>query len=132
MSTARSTLVPAGSPARVENATVGAHSSPSRGGSGAVRLTRRGRVVVTVALVALFLVALTWAGGQSAASDDVPPERSQATRTVLVSKGETLWAIAAEAAPERDIRTVIHEIQTMNALPGPELVEGQALVVPVG
>lgn len=106
---------------------------PGDARSAALRLTRRGRIVVTLLLVALFLVALTWAGDQSAASDGpAGTDPGQPTRTVVVSKGDTLWAIAGEAAPGRDIREVMHEIRVMNALPGPELAEGQELVVPAG
>lgn len=95
-----------------------------------VRLTRRGRVLLTALMVALVLVALTLFSGQSAASGSTGTPVP--TRTVEVSRGDTLWAIAADAAPEGDIREVVHQIEQLNALPGPALVEGQELVVPVG
>lgn len=97
---------------------------------GPVRLTRRGRVAITTLLLAFLFVVLVVAGGQSAATDAEGP--GVPTQTVVVAKGDTLWAIAAEVAPERDIREVIHEIEKLNALPGPALVEGQELLVPTG
>lgn len=96
---------------------------------GQVRLTRRGRLVVTLFLLGLMLVAFTVFSGYSSASGetgvDVP------TRTVVVSEGDTLWAIASEVAEEGEIREMVHRIQKLNSLPGPSLVEGQELAVPV-
>jgi cell division protein YceG involved in septum cleavage len=97
---------------------------------GELRLTRRGRVVVTLLMLVIVLVALTMFSGYSAATRE--PGTGVDTRTVVVDQGDTLWAIATEAAGERDVREVVHEIQRLNSLPGPELVEGQELAVPVG
>jgi hypothetical protein len=94
-----------------------------------LRLTRRGRVVVTFLMLGLLLAALTLFSGHSAATDesgtDVP------TRTVVVGEGDTLWGIAQEVAGPGDIREVVHSIEKLNSLPGPSLVEGQVLAVPV-
>ena len=100
---------------------------PARPGS--LKLTRRGRVVVVLLFLVLALAAFVVFSDTSVATrdagDPVP------TRTVVVSEGDTLWAIAAEVAGEEDLRSVVHEIEELNSLSGPELVEGQELAVPV-
>lgn len=95
-----------------------------------LRLTRRGRWTVVVLLLALVLAVSVVFAGRSAATR-VPGE-SVETRTVVVSEGDTLWAIAAGVAGPGEIRDVVHQIEKLNALPGPALVEGQQLVVPIG
>lgn len=100
--------------------------------SGAVRLTRRGRVVARVLLVGLLLGLLLGAfvifSGQSVATGDsgapVP------TRTVVVGEGDTLWELAATVAEPGEIRETVHEIEQLNSLPGPVLVVGQEIAVP--
>ncbi len=99
---------------------------------GELRLTRRGRVVVVLVFLSLLLASLLALGGYSAASDasDARGE-AQPTRTVVVGEGDTLWGIAAEVAVPGEVRTMVHDLQELNALPGPELVEGQRIAVPV-
>jgi LysM repeat protein len=95
-----------------------------------VRLTRRGRLVVTLLLLALVLVLFTVFSGYSAATGEAGSP--QPTRTVVVDEGDTLWGIASTVAEPGGTRELVHEIQELNSLPGPELVEGQELAVPVG
>ena len=97
---------------------------------GSVRLTRRGRIVVTLLLLALLLGAFVIFSGQSVATHETGT--AGPTRTVLVGEGDTLWAIAAEVAGDGDIREVVHEIEQLNSLPGPELIVGQEIAVPIG
>lgn len=105
-----------------------------RSGRGGLRLTRRGRLVVTVATVAL-TVALgiglaelvdvrVAAGAAGVGSDD--------TTTVMVQPGQTLWDIAVQLAPEEDPRVVLDVIARLNGLRSAgDLEAGQRLVVPV-
>jgi len=95
-----------------------------------LRLTRRGRLVVTLLLLGLMLALFTVFSGYSAATGEAGEQLP--TRTVVVGEGDTLWAIASEVAEPGETREVVHEIQELNSLPGPELVEGQELAVPVG
>ena len=99
---------------------------------GELRLTRRGRVVVVLLFLVLLLGSLLALGGYSAASDASDARgAAEETRTVVVGEGDTLWDIAAEVAvPGEDVRTVVHALQELNALPGPELAEGQRIAVP--
>jgi hypothetical protein len=95
---------------------------------GELRLTRRGRVVVTLLFLALVLVALTLFSGYSAATGTAgaPPP----TRDLVVAEGDTLWSIAARVAGPGEIREVVHEIQELNSMPDPALTEGQRIAVP--
>ena len=95
---------------------------------GELRLTRRGRVVVVLLFLAVLMAAVLALGGYSAATDSRGP--AQPTRTVVVDEGDTLWGIATGVAGPGEVREVVHELQELNALPGPELVEGQRIAVP--
>ena len=65
-----------------------------------MRLTRRGRVVVfLVAFVAVLALGIAL-GNQSFAGET--PGTPEPTRVVMVGSGETLWAIAADAAGDGD------------------------------
>jgi hypothetical protein len=95
---------------------------------GELRLTRRGRVVLLVLFLVVLMGAVLALSGYSAATDTrgpVPP-----TRTVVVHEGDTLWGIASTVAGGGDVREVVHELEELNALPGPELTEGQRIAVP--
>lgn len=98
-------------------------------GKGPVRLTRRGRVVLTLLLLGVVMAAFVALGGRSVATGEAG--EAPLTRTVVVSEGDTLWAIASEVGGDSDIREVVHQIEELNSLPGPALVEGQELAVPV-
>lgn len=93
-----------------------------------LRITRRGRLVVTLGMTALLaavgLVGASQAvAGQEASS--VPVEQ------VTVVPGDTLWSIAAAVAePGSDVRDVVAEIAELNALPTSQVFAGQHLVVP--
>ena len=94
-----------------------------------VRLTRRGRIVLTVLFLGVLLAVLTVFGGHSAATGEVGVPVQ--TRTVVVGEGDTLWAIASDVAQPGQVREMVHQIEELNALSGPSLVEGQTIAVPV-
>lgn len=99
------------------------------GGSGQLRLTRRGRVVVWLLGVAL----ATGLGGVAASASADGPARGTEVRRVVVEPGQTLWGIAAEvAAPGEDVRDVVLGLMRLNRLPSGGLQAGQEIVVPVG
>jgi LysM repeat protein len=97
---------------------------------GRVRLTRRGRIVVTLFLLALVLGAAVLLGGTSVATGEGGAEVP--TRTIVVGEGDTLWEIAGEVAGPGDVREMVHQIEKLNSLPGPALEVGQEIAVPVG
>jgi hypothetical protein len=95
-----------------------------------VRLTRRGQLVVLLALVAVgvaMMLALTGlAGGAAAGTTPTSP----ASRTVVVQPGQTLWSIARDVAPNADRRDVIARTIELNALPSSAVSAGERLAVP--
>ncbi len=96
-----------------------------------LRLTRRGRLVVTM-LVAAVLAAVGLLGARTAlAGEDAA---SASMRQVTVAPGDTLWSIAAESVAAEggrgDVRERVAEIADLNALESSSIVVGQELVVP--
>ena len=79
-----------------------------------VRLTRRGRVTVLLL------------GTERPGTPDP-------TRVVQVGTGDTLWAIAADAAAatgEDDVRAMVDRIERLNSLESGMVLAGQRLRVP--
>jgi LysM repeat protein len=99
-----------------------------------LRLTRRGRVVVAVA-VALLLAALSLVIAASAQATNHPlPSRGaqQSLTQVTVRPGQSLWSVAENADPGADTRAVIQQIVELNGLTGDVVFAGQRLWVPRG
>lgn len=95
--------------------------------SSAVRLTRRGKVVVFgFTLLVLLALAVVGAGLSGAAGQ----QGHLATHTVLVAPGDTLWDLAAQASHGGDIRAMEQEIKDLNGLDSGMLVAGQHLRIP--
>jgi len=94
----------------------------------AVRLTRRGRVVVFAAgLLVLLALGLLISNAAGAASHAGTPEP---THSVVVAPGDTLWGFATEAAHGGDVRAMIAHIEKINGLSGVSLSAGQTLRIP--
>lgn len=93
----------------------------------AVRLTRRGRIVVLLALVTLLLAAFSLGRVGSEAAPATSPAAAQQT---VVQPGETLWSVAQRVAPGHDPRNVVLRIQQLNDLEGGMVRAGQLLVLP--
>src|SRR3954471_6286354 len=112
-----------GSPARSAARRVGRPST--------VRLTRRGRVVVVLLGLALTLALGVFFGAGSVASEH--PGTPEPTRVVTLGTGDTLWAIASDAAAatgEDDVRAMVTHIERLNALDSGMVLAGQRLRVP--
>lgn len=95
-----------------------------------VRLTRRGKIVILAAAVAVVAMLVIMFGSSSVAGDQVgaAPE----TTSVRVMPGHTLWEIAAEANPNGDIRQTVDEIVRLNSLPNASALQmGSEIAVPV-
>lgn len=92
-----------------------------------MRLTRRGRAVVTT-LAVVAATFLTFASQQAFAGQGGGAVHVD-TRTVVA--GETLWEIAREySRPGQDIRDVVDELAELNGLRTSALRAGQELLVP--
>ncbi|MGI5153276.1 LysM peptidoglycan-binding domain-containing protein [Plantactinospora sp. CA-294935] len=96
----------------------------TRGGA-RLRLTRRGRLVVTVLL--LLLVA-GLAAILSPASRAADPPRS--AETAVVRPGDTLWSVAERHRPSQRPFAVIDEIRLLNGLDDYTVHAGQRLILP--
>jgi len=90
------------------------------------RLTRRGVVVLTAAVLALG-AGLVWLARLSAPQ---PAGAPPAPHVVTVSPGDTLWSIATRVAPDTDPRAEVAALQQRNRLTGVNLMPGQVLHVP--
>jgi LysM repeat protein len=118
-------IPPCARPREQRMATVIALQRPSAESVAApLRLTRRGVVVVALAVVALALglVLTAWLS-----APDPPAGRAPQPATVVVHDGDTLWSIASRIAPDRDPRAAVADLQRRNHLVGVDLVAGQVL-----
>ncbi|MFZ0323854.1 MAG: LysM peptidoglycan-binding domain-containing protein [Actinomycetes bacterium] len=116
--------------------------TPARPQPTSLRLTIRGRILVTVlltlAVFALVSLGRVWAQADQAAQTDqagpASPTGTRAAATVahrwVVQPGETLWTVAQTVRPDVDPRETIARIVALNALPDTSVVAGQTLLVP--
>ncbi|HEY7043570.1 MAG TPA: LysM domain-containing protein [Nocardioidaceae bacterium] len=96
--------------------------------SAPLRLTRRGRLVVLIAVLAVTFAVFTFVGGPAVSTGDT---HHAAQHTVVVASGETLWDIASRIAPAKDPRSVIADIVDLNNLADAGSIRvGQQLFVP--
>jgi LysM repeat protein len=99
-----------------------------------LRLTRRGRIVLIgfpLVLLAALLISLAGLLNSPAKAADTASGLSVTeTVTVTVQPGESLWAIAVSADPNRDARDTIADIVQLNSLEDGKVMPGQQLFVP--
>ena len=94
-----------------------------------VRITRRGRLVLTLGLAGLLLAAFSLGRAdapQAATAVAHVPEVVQTT----VQPGDSLWKLAHGVAPEDDPREVVQQLRRLNDLSGSGLQVGQQLLLP--
>ena len=109
--------------------TVTRRARPARPTASPARLTRRGRLVVTLLLVALATGLLGLVQPQALA---LGRGGAPATERITVRPGETLWVIAERVAPDADPRATIASIEAMNDLDTSTVPAGSVLLVPTG
>lgn len=90
----------------------------------AMRLTRFGRLVVTLLVAAAVSVLGVGLAGQLASATGEP-------RTVTVQSGQTLSGIAARELPELTVADGVVELQLANSLSTTAIHSGQQLVIPI-
>ncbi len=107
------------------NATILTLVRPSAGSVAApLRLTRRGVVVLILAVAALAVALLSVA---ALSAPNAGAGHRQQPATVTVHEGDTLWSIATRVAPDRDPRAEVAQLQRRNHLAGVALTPGQVL-----
>ena len=80
-------------------------------------------LILLLALTSIFLLL----GNTGAANEP------QAVSTVVVQPGDTLWSISEEITPQgTDIREIVSDLKTLNALSTSSLQVGQILLIPAG
>ncbi|WP_300613872.1 LysM peptidoglycan-binding domain-containing protein [Trebonia sp.] len=99
-----------------------------------VRLTRRGRLVITVAAaLAIGALSVALAGAaQATGHSGALAGPGRAVTRVEVRPGQNLWSIAEAYDPDADTRFVIQDILQLNSLTSDQLQPGQVLWVPRG
>ncbi|MFF1878766.1 LysM peptidoglycan-binding domain-containing protein [Leifsonia sp. NPDC058230] len=110
--------------------TPSATAAAGSAGATRLRLTRRGRVVLTsLAAIPLVVGALFFAlngGGAVATGDQVNVQ----FHYVTVESGQSLWSIAETVAPSADPRDVIADIVSLNQLESAVVSPGQRIAIP--
>ncbi|KQX64569.1 hypothetical protein ASD06_09500 [Angustibacter sp. Root456] len=92
-----------------------------------LRLTRRGRLVVTGLLATAGVAVSLFAGGVAGAGTDA---QRVPVRYVTVAPGDTLWSIAGEVAPSEDRRDTVARILELNARDTSGVRAGDRIAVP--
>ena len=94
-----------------------------------LRLTRRGRLVLTVlcSIILLAVISVGRAGSHAATATGTGPSLQQTT----VQPGETLWSVAQRIAPDNDPREVVAQIRRINNMSTSGIQAGQQLLLPV-
>lgn len=102
--------------------------APRATGRPVTRLTRRGRVVLMLAFLALALSVMTGFGALATATHQSgTPEQVQ---VLQVGPGDTLYGIAGRVARPGHVREMVHHIAELNSLSGTALQVGQRIAVP--
>ena len=76
-----------------------------------------------LAVFVMFLVG--WGVARVAIGDTAPTET-----TMVVQRGDTLWAIASARYPDADPRERVEAIEQLNGLSGPVIKVGEVLRLP--
>lgn len=97
----------------------------------ALRLTRRGRMLLTAVSVLVFGAAIVVLGLRVTGVLE-PGPRFTHTVPVQVAPGQTLWSIAQSTNPGQDPAIVVEKIADLNKLTSPaDINPGQTLQIPV-
>lgn len=89
---------------------------------GAVRITRAGRLTITLAVAVIALSMAAWTL--------IAPSPGGVDHTVVVESGQSLWQIAAAELPALDTSAAVVEIQQLNNLQSGQVRIGQVLRIP--
>ncbi len=97
----------------------------------ALRLTRRGRMLLTALSVIVFGSAIVVLGLRVTGVLEPGPNFTH-TVPVQVAPGQSLWSIAEETNPTEDPAIVVERIADLNKLATPaDVIPGQTLQIPI-
>lgn len=97
----------------------------------ALRLTRRGRMLLTALSVIVFGSAIVVLGLRITGVLEPGPNFTH-TVPVQVAPGQSLWSIAQDTNPTEDPAIVVEKIADLNKLATPgDVVPGQTLQIPI-
>jgi LysM repeat protein len=113
----------------------GVRSSGGTPASVRLRITRRGRLVLTTLVVSPLLAFGVVAGvnATSAIATSVGAGSSAAVvdfEYVTINAGESLWQVAERIAPASDPRDVVADIVSLNQLTSSSVEAGQRVAIP--
>ena len=97
-----------------------------------VHLTRRGRLARTLLVLSLAVVLASVFGLSAGAGTSDSVGAPTSFIEVTVAPGDTLWSLATRMAGEADVRAMVDEIASVNALASADLQAGQKVRIPLG
>lgn len=95
-----------------------------------LRLTRRGRIVVGIAIALPLLFGAYLLGAGATQADAEVTVTTVSFDYITVAMGDTLWSIASDIAPSGDAQQVIDDIVTLNQLDSTVVQPGQRIAIP--
>ena len=104
----------------------GMHANPS-----GVHLTRRGRLARTLLVLSLAVVLASLFGLKAGAGTTNSVGAPTSFIEVTVAPGDTLWSLASRMASGSDVRAMVDEIASVNALASADLQAGQKVRIPL-
>ncbi|WP_158270281.1 LysM peptidoglycan-binding domain-containing protein [Mycetocola zhujimingii] len=111
-------------------AVVGDASATIARPTGRIRLTRRGRVVLTSLAAAPLIALAAWLGLNAGAATASSTPSAASFEYVTVEHGDSLWSLAGTLAPDADPRDVIADVMALNQLETSTVVPGQNIAIP--
>ena len=96
-----------------------------------VHLTRRGRLARTLLVLSLAVVLASAFGFSAGAGTNSAVGEPTSFIEVTVAQGDTLWSLASRMAGGSDVRAMVDEIASVNALASADLQAGQKVRIPL-
>ena len=96
-----------------------------------VHLTRRGRLARTLLVLSLAVVLASVFGLSAGAGTSDSVGAPTSFIEVTVAPGDTLWSLATRMAGGEDVRAMVDEIASVNALASADLQAGQKVRIPL-
>ena len=96
-----------------------------------VRLTRRGRLARTLLVLSLAVVLASVFGFNAGAGTTDSVGAPTSFIEVTVAPGDTLWSLASRMTEGGDVRALVDEIASVNALASADVQAGQKVRIPL-